>query len=164
MRKFKFKLNALERLRRIRRKQAEGDLTRINAGIRDCDTALTDARRSLHGGFDDPLTMRTHYEAWRDRLHEEIRELEAKLREHHAKAEVAREEYRVAVREHRVIEKLRERRHAEWRVERDREEQRFLDEIRPPREVRNEDEGERVVAADHGELEANGAPPPLVRS
>jgi len=149
VKRFAFRLDRLERLRAMRRKEAHAALATALGEALDrereregLEAAHDEARQATLPASiaEDPGAIRGLYQ-WR----ESCRALayEAACREVLAFEEALRAEavHSDAARDHRVIEKLHERRREEWLLREEREEQKFLDEV-PILRVAREPRGE----------------------
>lgn len=137
MRRFAFRLARFERLRSARRRQARVALAAALTEARDRESRRLAAEAALEEGETAALPPEIaeigsawrEMALWREGLREtltsaaraELSALEQVRRSGHV--------YTEAARDHRVIERLRERRHARWVEEASREEQKFLDEV-----------------------------------
>lgn len=153
MKRFVFPLARLERLREIRRTQARATLARSVAAARSWrERAETEQARLLRPApLDDDTAEDAPIDgallkadaAWR----EGRRALadDARRRESEARAEIRRDQsaYALAARDHRVVERLREKRFDRWRLEAERDERLFLDEIHLMRLLRRRREETR---------------------
>ena len=145
MKRFRFRLETLERLRLAESRAAAAVLAE---GMRDA----AEAKRRL-GQVDEELLQAER--DWRVepdgsdgralRVHAEFLEMmrgrraDASTAEQRARAELATREqdYSVRARAHRVLEKLRERRRKRWFEQGSREEQKLLDELHRLRSSEN---------------------------
>jgi hypothetical protein len=149
VKRFAFRLARLERLRATARKEAHASLAKAlgEALEREREREGLEARHDEARRTDlpddvaeDPGALRALH-AWR----ESCRALafDAACREVRAFDEALRAEavHADAARDHRVLERLRHRRHAAWLEDAEREQQKFLDEVhilRVTREQREE--------------------------
>jgi hypothetical protein len=137
MRRFRFRLEKVERWRWAARKEARVALARALAEAAARASAREAAERELaradeHSPLGDPSPLPSvlkEFYSWRERLREDLlvaRAREKEARERAAEAEAAHEAARAA---HRLLEKLRLKRWSRWLEQARRDEQKFLDEV-----------------------------------
>ncbi|MCP3979369.1 MAG: hypothetical protein GY716_08575 [bacterium] len=139
MKRFRFRLERLERLRYVQRREAETRLAEALAGLADCDALIETRRRELGRAAASwsELPRRAPVDA--NALQLAADELDASrtaIDRAHAKRRIALErlrtievEHETRSREHRVLERLRARSFERWRLSGAREEQKLLDEL-----------------------------------
>jgi hypothetical protein len=144
VKRFVFRLERFERLRDARRREARARLVSALGQAHERERERIDRERALAESLtlalpddlvSDPAVL-VRLSEWRDGRR---RELDHASRLEREAQEVARREaeaHTEAAREHRVLERLRERRFRRWCLERDGEERKFLDEVHQLRVVR----------------------------
>lgn len=137
MKRFRFRLRRLERLRDVRRRQARAvvaqALARVREVVRDreqreCTLATSVSLDPPASGPLDPAAIKALAE-WREGLRRGVRQAAAVERQERERAREATARLALAARDHRVLERLRERQHALWLCDADVEQQKFLDEV-----------------------------------
>ncbi len=136
MRRFRFRLERLERLRSAERRQSHLALARALADAIGQTRLREAAERSAEraeaavpraGDELESESLKAFY-LWRERLRCELREAGARERDAWERAAAAEAAYVRASASHRVLERLRERSRRRWLERTAREEQKFLDE------------------------------------
>lgn len=135
MRRFVFPLTRLERLREVQRTQARAGLAGAIGEVRGWHARAEAEREHLVRPLpvDDEMTANSEAlkadAEWRAGRRALVRD--ARQHESVAKDELRRhqQDYARAARDHRVVERLREKRFERWRLEAERDERAFLDEI-----------------------------------
>lgn len=136
MKRFRFRLERLERLRSAERRQSRLALAHAladaSAGTRLREAAERSAERAgaaapRAGESVGSESLKAFY-LWRERLRRELLEAASREREAWERAAAAEAAYLRASASHRVLERLRERRRERWIEQSVREEQKFLDE------------------------------------
>ncbi len=134
MKKFTFKLEKLLELRQFEEDKAKAALAeaiavseRLKAELRQIAEDRVATNTSRHG-LSDPVAMQT-IERYIVRLDTRKEQVLQEL----AQAELVVEEKRTlfaeAMRQRKIIDKLREKKYAEWKKERQKEEEKIIDEI-----------------------------------
>ena len=143
MKRFVFRLGRLERLLKIRRDQARAALAATLAEsarlTRQRESSENDYRDALsrelpRDRVSDPLALREMAE-WRAGMRRLVAHAGRMQEEAAERVRVAADEHAGKAREHRVLEKLRERRRKRWLEESESEERKFLDETHLLRRV-----------------------------
>lgn len=147
MKRFEFRLERLERVRDVRRGQARQQLATALGALRGAQRRREDearaAKDAAHHALPEALAadprLLQQLESWREYRRNCL--LEAARLEGVATQQVgvAAHRHTEAERALRVIERLRERRHAAWTEELQREEQGFFDEAALWRASRRDD-------------------------
>ena len=137
MKRFRFRLARVERLRAGEKREARAVLATAVFEALDCQ-GQREALEAQYGAvFADGLPTGTGCEAgtlkglvaWREGLHDSARTAAEAEVAAFAVAATAEQAYSNAFREHRVLERLHERKRERWAEETLRGEQKFLDEI-----------------------------------
>lgn len=137
MKRFRFRLKRLERLRDVRRLQARAvvaqALARVREVVRDreqreCALATSVSSDLPTSGPLDLAGIKALAE-WREGLRRGVRHAAAVERQERERAREATARLALAARDHRVLERLRQRQHARWLRDADLEQQKFLDEV-----------------------------------
>ena len=150
MRRFRFRLDGLLRLRsqleRAARRQlavATADVATVEQRMEAAVRGLQDCEQQARGSGSVAMLARAMADGLvrhRHRLTNELRGAEARL-------DRARTDWLQSRRDHQVIEKLRQRRHQEWRQEQARDEQHELEELA---QLRSGSEGSAAMATRDG--------------
>ncbi len=144
MKKFSFPLSRLQRVRELKRRQARAELADAIAEMRTKQHQRDEAHRLWEEGTaaelpeemtGDPRAAK-QLAVWREYRHTCLTEAEAdrEIAETEVQAKLA--SHATAARDHRVIERLREKRYRRWVLDAELEERRFLDETHLQRLVR----------------------------
>ncbi len=147
MKKFHFPLETLLELR-IRREEAlQEQLGKKRGEITSAQTELNDLSEQLRGMQSEQrcavsekrsniLSLRTTV-SWRNSMKQEMLSKGKFIQEMEADAEYIRRRLVKASQARKVLETLKEKRHLEWKVERNRVEQAFIDEVSTQRFIRD---------------------------
>lgn len=136
MRRFRFRLERLERLRSAERRQSRLALARALADAIGHTRLREAAERSAErveaaalraGDALDSESLKA-FCLWSERLRRELREARARERDAWERAAAAEAAYVRASASHRVLDRLRERSRRRWLEQTARAEQKFLDE------------------------------------
>jgi flagellar export protein FliJ len=137
VKRFVFRLERLERVRKVRRAQARAKLSDALAELRG-HRARTQAQRqaldeSLRVELPQPLAAEPwalkQLAEWQVHHRRLVERLEREEAEAGRLAREALGRYAEAGREHRVLERLRERRHRQWLEQAEGQDRKFLDEM-----------------------------------
>ncbi|MEO6593315.1 MAG: flagellar export protein FliJ [Planctomycetota bacterium] len=132
MRRFRFRLASVLRLREQFERSARRDLAVAIADVHTFDQRLAAAAQGLRDCADQAASSSAVGQLARS-LETGLRRHEWRLRTNQKvaqkKLDVVRADYVVKVRELRTLSKLREQRHAQWRSEAQKSEQAELDEL-----------------------------------
>lgn len=137
MKRFRFRLARLEKLRAAQRREARAALALAIGALRECENAAHEAAAAREAaeraelGPDqafDPAAWRA-LAAWREATRARERTRLADVENALAVVREAEAAHAAASRAHRVLERLHERRLGRWSEEASREDQKFLDEI-----------------------------------
>lgn len=131
MKKFKFNLESVRRLREHREQEALAALGRAQGALSEAQRRFEVAEAEMHAA--QLRQLEPHLQAQRELYIHRLRIRSAQLREEvylrAGEVENAREAAAVAQSERKAVDRLRERRLSEWEIERQREEDRTLSEV-----------------------------------
>jgi flagellar export protein FliJ len=138
-RRFVFRLETVQRVRALREQQAQRDLAAERAAITQLEQANAAAQREIAATHDRLVgaqrgaqidaTELARGRAWVAQLRAQILQREHQIAQHAAKLEALLDVWRMARKELKVIEKLRERRYAAYADDLRRREQLEQDEV-----------------------------------
>ena len=144
MKRFVFRLARLERVREVRRREARAGLAVAMALLHDRQRERAQEQAALAEAWQERIDAGSTVNAselkalarWRQARGAAVAEAERQEAAAQQSLADAVRRHELAAREHRVIERLRERRRLRWRNEAELEEQKFLDEVAILRAVR----------------------------
>ena len=147
MKRFVFRLAKLERLRDVRRREARARLVRALDVARDRESEREDRERAFAEALAAELPPEmasspadlARLSDWRDGRRRMAAHAARRERVARTAADEAAGAHTEAARNHRVLERLRERRYRRWRAELEIDERKFLDEVHQLRLVRKRD-------------------------